>query len=78
MGIKGEINFSLIGTLFGVGASLIGTFYTIYLKYFMDDIVKNTWELSFYNNFNSCLIIPIMIILNGMLGKIGILLVYKI
>ena len=31
----------------------------------MDDIVKNTWELSFYNNFNSCIIIPIMIILNG-------------
>lgn len=65
LGIKGEINFSLIGTLFGVGASLIGTFYTIYLKHFMDDIVKNTWELSFYNNFNSCIIIPIMVILNG-------------
>lgn len=64
LGIEGEINFSLTGTLFGVGASLIGTFYTIYLKHFMDDIVKNQWELSFYNNFNSCLIIPLMILIN--------------
>ena len=31
----------------------------------MDDVVKDQWLLSFYNNFNSCFIIPIMIILNG-------------
>lgn len=64
LGIKGEINFSLTGTLFGIGASLIGTFYTIYLKHFMDDIVKNQWELSFYNNFNSSLILPVMVLYN--------------
>ena len=64
MGVEGEINFSFIGTLFGIGASLIGTFYTIYLKHFMDDIVQDQWLLSFYNNFNSCLIIPVLIVVN--------------
>lgn len=64
-GIEGEINFSIKGTVFGVGASFVGTFYTIYVKHFMDDIVKNQWLLSFYNHFNSLLIIPILVVLNG-------------
>ena len=31
LGINGEINFSLKGTLYGLGASIVGAFYTILL-----------------------------------------------
>lgn len=58
VGIKGEINFSLKGTLFGAGASAVGTFYTIFLKKYLTDVVDNSWLLTFYTNFNSCLILP--------------------
>ena len=64
-GVDGEVNFSLRGTLFGMGASLIGTFYTISLHHYLTSIKMNNWELSFYNNFNSSIIIIFMIILNG-------------
>ena len=48
-----------------MGASLIGTFYTISLHHYLTSIKMNNWELSFYNNFNSSIIIIFMIILNG-------------
>lgn len=59
-GVEGEINFSLKGTLFGVGASLVGAFYTIFLQRYLKDVIKNSWELTFYNNLNSCAILPIL------------------
>ena len=59
-GVDGEINFSLRGTLFGVGASAVGTFYTIYLKRYLSNVVDNSWLLTFYTNFNSCLILPVL------------------
>ena len=59
-GVDGEINFSLRGTLFGVGASAVGTFYTIYLKRYLSNVVDNSWLLTFYTNFNSCLILPLL------------------
>ena len=59
-GVDGELNFSLRGTLFGVGASAVGTFYTIYLKYYLSHVVEDSWLLSFYTNFNSCLILPLL------------------
>ena len=64
-GVDGEINFSLRGTLFGVGASAVGTFYTIYLKRYLSGVVDNSYLLSFYTNFNSCLILPFLSLLNG-------------
>lgn len=63
--MDGEINFSLRGTLFGVGASAVGTFYTIYLKYYLSHVVEDSWLLSFYTNFNSCLILPLLCLVNG-------------
>ena len=64
-GVDGEINFSLKGTLFGVGASAVGTFYTIYLKRYLTDVVDNSYLLTFYTNFNSCIILPFICLLNG-------------
>lgn len=65
LGIEGEINFSLRGTLFGVGASLIGCFYTILLHHYLTQVVKDSWILSFYNNLNSIAIIAIVVVMNG-------------
>ena len=64
-GVDGEINFSLKGTLFGVGASAVGTFYTIYLKRYLSDVVDNSYLLTFYTNFNSCIILPFICLLTG-------------
>ena len=59
-GVDGEVNFSLRGTLFGLGASAVGTFYTIYLKRYLSNVVDNSWLLTFYTNFNSCVILPFL------------------
>lgn len=64
-GVDGEVNFSMKGTLFGAGASLVGTFYTIFLKRFLSNVVKSSYELQFYNNFNSCFIVPLLILMNN-------------
>ena len=64
-GVEGEINFSLKGTLFGVGASLVGAFYTIFLQRYLKDVIKNSWELTFYNNLNSCAILPLLCLAMG-------------
>lgn len=64
-GVDGEINFSLRGTLFGVGASAVGTFYTIYLKRYLSNVVDNSYLLTFYTNFNSCIILPFLCLFTG-------------
>ena len=64
-GIDGEINFSLTGTLFGVGASLVGCFYTILLHRYLTQFVTDNWELSFYNNLNSAVIMAVIVIITG-------------
>ncbi|CBK25251.2 uncharacterized protein [Blastocystis hominis] len=64
-GVDGEINFSLRGTLFGVGASAVGTFYTIYLKRYLSNVVDNSWLLTFYTNFNSCVILPALCVVRS-------------
>ena len=43
LGIGGEINFSLKGTLFGLGASIVGAFYTILLKYYLSYVMPDRW-----------------------------------
>ncbi|KAK8831588.1 hypothetical protein WA577_000671 [Blastocystis sp. JDR] len=65
LGINGEINFSLKGTLYGLGASIVGAFYTILLKYYLSHVMPDRWELTFYNNLNSSFIMPLLIVLNG-------------
>lgn len=64
-GIEGEINFSLRGTIFGLGASFIGSFYTIFLQRYLKDVVKSSWELTFYNNLNSCVILLLICTVMG-------------
>ena len=64
-GIDGEINFSLTGTLFGVGASLVGCFYTILLHRYLTQFVTDNWELLFYNNLNSAVIMSVIVVITG-------------
>lgn len=64
LGINGEINFSLKGTLYGLGASIVGAFYTILLKYYLSHVMPDRWELTFYNNLNSSFIMPLLIVVS--------------
>ena len=62
IGGKGEINFSLIGTIAGVCSSLFVSLNSIYTKKMLPIVDDNHWRLTFYNNVNACvLFIPLML-----------------
>ena len=61
-GGKGEINFSLIGTIAGVCSSLFVSLNSIYTKKMLPVVDDNHWRLTFYNNVNACfLFLPLML-----------------
>ncbi|KAK8795362.1 hypothetical protein WA588_004207 [Blastocystis sp. NMH] len=63
IGAEGEINFSLIGTIFGVMSSLFVSLNSIYTKKMIPIVDNNSWKLCFYNNTNSIILfIPLIII----------------
>lgn len=64
-GIEGELHFSLIGTLYGFAASIAGSFYTVLVQRYLRNSLNSHLELCYYNNLNSCLIIPIVGLFNG-------------
>merc|ERR1712142_708196 len=56
-------SFSLSGTLYGVLASLFVSLFSIYTKKVLPAVDGNIWALTFYNNFNACvLFLPLMTI----------------
>lgn len=59
LGIKGEIKFSLFGTLCGVTSSVFSTLYFIYIKNMLPIVNDNSWYLMYYNNMNACILLPI-------------------
>lgn len=59
LGIKGEIKFSLFGTLCGVASSVFSTLYFIYIKNMLPVVNDNSWYLMYYNNMNACILLPI-------------------
>ena len=48
IGADGEVNFSLIGTLFGVMSSLFVSLNSIYTKKMIPIVDNNSWKLCFY------------------------------
>ena len=48
IGAEGEINFSLIGTIFGVMSSLFVSLNSIYTKKMIPIVDNNSWKLCFY------------------------------
>ncbi|KNC51178.1 GDP-fucose transporter [Thecamonas trahens ATCC 50062] len=61
IGSEGEVNFSLIGTVFGVISSVFVCLNSIYTKKVLPHVGEDKWVLAFYNNVNASLIfIPCM------------------
>jgi len=61
MGIEGEINFSLIGTLSGVLSSVFVSLNSIYTSKVLPKVDNDKSLLLYYNNFNaSVLFIPLI------------------
>lgn len=63
MGSKGEINFSLLGTVSGVLSSLFVSLNSILTKKVLPAVDNDHWKLTFYNNINACLLfLPMMVL----------------
>jgi len=63
VGSDGEVNFSLMGTFFGVLSSVFVCLNAIYTSKVMPLVDKDKWKLAYYNNVNaSILFVPFMFI----------------
>jgi len=61
MGAKGEVNFTVIGTAFGICSSLFVSLNSIFTKKTLPAVDNDHWKLTFYNNVNACvLFMPLM------------------
>ena len=63
VGIEGELDFSLVGTLFGVASSCFVSLNAIYTKKTMPLVDGDKWKLSWYNNVNASIgFVPLMLL----------------
>lgn len=61
IGTEGEVNFSLIGTSFGVLSSFFVSLNSIFTKKVLPAVDDNHWRLTWYNNVNASIIfIPLV------------------
>jgi solute carrier family 35 (GDP-fucose transporter), member C1 len=61
MGAKGEVNFTMIGTMFGICSSLFVSLNSIFTKKILPAVDNDHWKLTFYNNVNALvLFVPLM------------------
>jgi GDP-fucose transporter C1 len=61
MGANGEVNFSMIGTMFGIMSSLFVSLNSIFTKKVLPAVDNDHWKLTFYNNMNAIvLFMPLM------------------
>lgn len=56
MGAKGEVNFTMIGTGFGICSSLFVSLNSIFTKKVLPAVDNDHWKLTFYNNVNACVL----------------------
>jgi len=63
VGSEGEMDFSFMGTLFGIFSSLFVSLNSIYTKKTLPAVDDDHWKLTFYNNVNACfLFLPIIVV----------------
>ena len=78
IGIEGELDFSLLGTVFGVASSCFVSLNAIYTKKTMPLVDGDKWKLSWFNNVNASLGFLPLIFLAGehreLLAKTDVLL----
>jgi len=61
MGSKGEVNFTMIGTGFGICSSLFVSLNSIFTKKVLPAVDNDHWRLTFYNNMNaSVMFLPLI------------------
>lgn len=61
MGSKGEVNFTMIGTVFGICSSLFVSLNSIFTKKVLPVVDNDHWKLTFYNNMNATIMfMPLM------------------
>ena len=68
VGSEGEVNFSMVGTLFGVSSSLFVALNGIMTKSGMELVDRNEWSLCAYNNMNAVLLFLPIIAASGELS----------
>ena len=56
LGAKGEVNFTYIGTAFGLCSSLFVSLNSIFTKKLLPVVDNDHWKLTFYNNINACVL----------------------
>ena len=71
LGAEGEVNFSLVGTLFGVASSVFVSLNSIYTKKSMPLVENNQWTLAAYNNANAVLLFIPLVIGSGELSVLA-------
>ena len=75
MGAKGEVNFTMLGTAFGICSSLFVSLNSIFTKKVLPAVDDDHWKLTFYNNVNACVLFMPLIayyearVIVGALGK---------
>jgi len=66
LGIDGEVNFSLLGTLFGVLSSLFVSLSSIFTAKVLPAVSNDKSLLIFYNNLNATLLLlPLVVVFEG-------------
>lgn len=61
LGAKGEANFTMIGTMFGICSSLFVSLNSIFTKKVLPAVDNDHWKLTFYNNVNAVILfLPLM------------------
>lgn len=63
VGVDNEVNFTLLGTVFGVLSSLFVCLNALYTKKINSVVDGNQWKLALYNNVNAALLFPPVIFL---------------
>mmetsp|Transcript_5655 Transcript_5655/g.11973 ORF Transcript_5655/g.11973 Transcript_5655/m.11973 type:complete len:351 (+) Transcript_5655:340-1392(+) len=61
MGAKGEVNFTYVGTAFGLCSSLFVSLNSIFTKKILPVVENDHWKLTFYNNVNAIVLFLPMI-----------------
>lgn len=66
LGAENEVNFSLVGTLFGVFSSLFVALNSVYTSSALEILSNDKSKLVFYNNLNSFILLcPLMLFFEG-------------
>ena len=65
VGTEGEVNLNVLGTLFGVIASVFVSMHSVYTKKSNGFVGGDKWKLAFYSNFIASFMYPPLLVIAG-------------